>query len=55
MEEIRGRWHVSVIPVTVGSVKEEGRGPGQPGQKVRTYLQNHQSKKECGSSSTGSV
>jgi hypothetical protein len=38
---------------TVRSRKQENRGPGQPGQKVRTYLQNNQSKKSWRHGSSG--
>jgi hypothetical protein len=40
-----------VIPVTVGNIKEEDSGSGQPGKKVRSYVQNNQRKRgwRCGS------
>jgi hypothetical protein len=38
-------WHIPVIPVIAGSIKEENPSHNQPGQKARAYLQNKQSKK----------
>jgi hypothetical protein len=38
-------WSLPVIPV---KLKKEDYGPGWPGQKVRSYLQNNQSKKGLG-------
>jgi hypothetical protein len=50
-----GRPHVNgkkcehaVIPATAGSLKWEDQGPGQPGQKVRPYVQNNQNKMHGG-------
>jgi hypothetical protein len=37
-----------VIPAMAGSVKKEDWGPGQPGQKMRPYVKNNQSKKKTG-------
>jgi hypothetical protein len=34
-----------IIPETAENIKQEDSGPGWPGQKVRPYLQNNQSKK----------
>jgi hypothetical protein len=40
-----GMVHTFVIPVTVGSIKQEDPGPGQPGKKVRFDLQKNHSRK----------
>jgi hypothetical protein len=46
MEKIQVWWCVPAIPVTVGSLKQEACGLGQPGVGgVRADLQNNQSKK----------
>jgi hypothetical protein len=34
-----------VVPVMVGCIRKEDQGPGWPGQKMRPYFQNKQSKK----------
>jgi hypothetical protein len=36
---------LACYPKDAGSIKQEDYGAGQPGQKVRLYLQNNQSKK----------
>jgi hypothetical protein len=43
-------WHLPVIPVTTGCIKQEDLRPGWLGQVARPHLQNKQSKKgwECG-------
>jgi hypothetical protein len=38
-------WYMPAITAMAGSVKQENDSPGQPGQKVTTYLQNNQNKK----------
>jgi hypothetical protein len=38
-------WCSPVILATAGSLKHKGGYPGLPSQKVRSYLQNNQSKK----------
>jgi hypothetical protein len=39
------QWYASVIPATVGSLKEEDHSPGWLVQKVKLYLKNNQRKK----------
>jgi hypothetical protein len=41
----QGWWRVPVNSATVGSVKQQDYGPGQPRQKSRPYFKNNQSEK----------
>jgi hypothetical protein len=44
-EKNRVQWYVPVIPAMAENLKQEDHGPGQPGQKARTYYQNYQAKR----------